>query len=257
MQAFQGNSRSTTSWLSPVFLSTVIMAVLGCYPLPSNSASSDNIPSFDELQDGKRSTGASLKPDKRKQQEGTKVKTATFGAGCFWCVEAVFQELDGVLSVKSGYTGGFVNNPTYEQICTGNTGHAEVCRIEYDPSKIEFKDLLEVFWKTHDPTTLNQQGVDRGTQYRSAIFYHDDEQRDLANKYKQALNEAGAFRRPVVTEIVEAATFFPCEKYHDNYFKDNPNARYCRAVIQPKMKKFRKAFADKLKQDNEKGKNKK
>ena len=251
MRAFNRNSDSAANWLSPVGLFALVTVLLGCYPLPSNSASTNNIPSYDDLQESSRPTGTGLANEKGKQQEGGKVKTATFGAGCFWCVEAVFQELDGVLSVKSGYTGGFVDNPTYQQICTGNTGHAEVCLIQYDPSKIEFKDLLEVFWKTHDPTTLNQQGVDRGTQYRSAIFYHDEEQKNLANKYKKALNDAGAFRRPVVTEIVKAVTFFPCEEYHDNYFKDNPNARYCRAVIQPKMKKFRMAFADKLKKDDD------
>ena len=174
-------------------------------------------------------------------------KLATFGAGCFWCVEAVFQELDGVDAVKSGYSGGTVKNPTYKQICTGTTGHAEVCQVEYDPHKISFEQLLQVFWKTHDPTTLNQQGADHGTQYRSAIFYHDQEQKELAENYKQELDTAGAFDNPIVTEIVPFATFFSAEKYHQNFFSDNPGYGYCRVVIQPKMDKFRKAFADKLK----------
>ena len=176
-----------------------------------------------------------------------KVETASFGAGCFWCVEAVFQELNGVQSVKSGYMGGQTLNPTYEDICTGTTGHAEICQIKFDPSVITFKELLEVFWKTHDPTTLNRQGGDTGTQYRSAVFYNNDKQKELATLYKKKLNESGAFRNPIVTEVTKAAKFYPAEKKHDNYYKDNPNAGYCRAVILPKMTKFRAAFGKKLK----------
>ncbi len=176
-----------------------------------------------------------------------KMKTATFGAGCFWCVEAVFQRLDGVVKIEPGYSNGETPNPTYKDVCSGLTGHAEVCRIGYDPSKITYAELLEVFWKTHDPTTLNQQGGDRGTQYRSAVFYHDDEQKQLAEKYKKRLNESDVFGAPVVTEITKAEKFFVAEDYHKNYFNDNPNQGYCRAVIIPKLKKFEKAFADKLK----------
>lgn len=182
-----------------------------------------------------------------KRQEKRKVETAIFGAGCFWCVEAVFQELDGVLAVKSGFTGGHKANPTYKEVCTGTTGHAEACLIQYDANKISYKELLEVFWKTHDPTTLNQQGADRGTWYRSAVFYSSDEQKELATTYKKKLDASGAFRNPIVTEITKASAFYPAENYHDNYYKQNPNAGYCRAVIRPKMDKFRAVFADKLK----------
>jgi peptide-methionine (S)-S-oxide reductase len=182
------------------------------------------------------------------EKPAVKTKVATFGSGCFWCVEAVFQELKGVVGVKSGYTGGSVLNPTYEQVCTGLTGHAEVCQITYDPAAIGFDELLEVFWKTHDPTTLNRQGADEGTQYRSAVFFHDDEQKKLAEKYKEKLNESGAWSNPIVTEISAASKFYPAEKDHDDYFRQNPNQGYCRFVIKPKMDKFRKAFRDKLKE---------
>ena len=174
---------------------------------------------------------------------------ATFGAGCFWCVEAVFQELQGVQSVKSGYTGGTVDNPTYEEVCGGNTGHAEVCQIEFDPSQIRYEELLEVFWKTHDPTTLNRQGADQGTQYRSAIFYHDDEQRQLAEKYLAKLDKSGAWNSAIVTEIAPLTIFYPAEEKHDDFYRLNPNYGYCQAVIDPKMEKFRKVFQDKLKDE--------
>ncbi len=174
-------------------------------------------------------------------------QTATFGAGCFWCIEAVFQDLEGVKSVTSGYMGGTVKNPTYEQVCSGRTGHAEVAQIVYDPSKISFDELLEVFWQTHDPTTLNRQGNDRGTQYRSAVFYHNAHQQERAVYFKQKLTEEEAFSNPIVTEIVELSTFYPAEDYHQNYFSMNPNQGYCKAIIKPKVEKFHKAFADKLK----------
>jgi peptide-methionine (S)-S-oxide reductase len=177
------------------------------------------------------------------------VEKATFGAGCFWCVEAVFEELDGVLSVESGYAGGHVPNPTYEQVCSGDTGHAEVCQIKYDPARISFDTLLEVFWKTHDPTTLNRQGPDSGTQYRSVIFYHSDGQREAAEKYKKLLDESGAYDDPIVTQIVPAETFYPAERYHQGYYGSNSNQSYCRLVIRPKLDKFRKVFKDKLKTD--------
>ena len=176
-----------------------------------------------------------------------KLEKATFGAGCFWCVEAVFQELEGVVKVESGYSGGSVNNPTYKEICTGTTGHAEVAQITYDPAKITFDELLEVFWQTHDPTTLNQQGADRGTQYRSVVFFHNDTQKALAEKYKMALNESGAWDKPVVTEISPLTNYYPAEDYHQDYYSNNENAGYCQYVIAPKMEKFRKAFASKLK----------
>lgn len=172
---------------------------------------------------------------------------ATFGAGCFWCVEAVFQQLDGVVSVESGYAGGRVENPSYEQVCAGNTGHAEACRIRYDPSKVRYEDLLEVFWKTHDPTTKDRQGNDAGPQYRSVIFTHTDRQREQAEKTRRELDASGAWARPIVTEIVPSTNFYKAEGYHQNYFRENPDQGYCRAVIRPKMEKFRKAFQDKLK----------
>jgi peptide-methionine (S)-S-oxide reductase len=171
---------------------------------------------------------------------------ATFGNGCFWCTEAVFQQLKGVSSVVSGYSGGTVKNPTYEQVCRGTTGHAEVIQVTYDPKVITFPELLEVFWKTHDPTTLNRQGPDEGTQYRSAIFYHNPEQKELAEKYKKKLDESGAFSAPIVTEITAFSEFYPAEGYHQNYFVTNPNQPYCRAIIRPKVEKFEKVFKDKL-----------
>jgi len=171
---------------------------------------------------------------------------ATFAAGCFWCVEAVFQELAGVISVESGYTGGTVAHPTYQHVCTGSTGHAEACRIRFDPTVISYVQLLEVFWRTHDPTTLNRQGDDAGTQYRSAIFYHDDQQRRLAAELKLALDASGTFHNPVVTEIVPATEFYRAEDYHQNYYRDNPNQGYCRAVVRPKVEKFRAVFRERL-----------
>lgn len=182
-----------------------------------------------------------------KNMTNQKTDTATFGAGCFWCVEAVFQQLDGVLKVTSGYSGGHVANPTYEQVCSKKTGHAEVCRIVYDPAKITFDELLEVFWKTHDPTTPDQQGNDRGPQYRSVIFYHNDEQKRLSQEYKAALDKSGAWTNPVITAIEPLKNYYEAEDYHQNYFNANPDQLYCRYVIQPKLEKFEKVFKDKLK----------
>lgn len=177
----------------------------------------------------------------------SKKDTATFATGCFWCTEAIFQRLEGVLSVTSGYSGGNIANPTYEEVCTGTTGHAECCNIVYDPSKISFDELLEVFWKTHDPTTLNMQGNDIGTQYRSAIFYHTTEQKELAESYKKALDSSGAFNKPIVTAIEPFKNFYSAEEYHKNYYNYNQNQGYCRYVILPKLEKFEKVFKDKLK----------
>ena len=161
---------------------------------------------------------------------------ATFGAGCFWCVEAVFEGLDGVIDVKSGYMGGQTPNPTYEAVCSGQTGHAEVTQIKYDPSKITFEILLSWLWRSHDPTTLNQQGADRGTQYRSAIFYHDDRQKTLAEASKQAAQ--AEFDSEIVTEITAASTFHEAEDYHQDYYRLNKTAPFCQMVIQPKLKKL-------------------
>ncbi|MBK7964654.1 MAG: peptide-methionine (S)-S-oxide reductase MsrA [Bacteroidetes bacterium] len=173
--------------------------------------------------------------------------TAIFGAGCFWCVEAIFQQLEGVEKVASGYSGGARANPSYDQVCSGATGHAEVIQVIYDPAKISFVDLLEVFWGVHDPTTLNRQGADVGTQYRSVIFYTSEEQKKLAEEYKLKLNASGAFPQPVVTEISPLKEFYVAENYHQNYFNENGNQPYCSLVIRPKLEKFKKVFGDKMK----------
>ncbi|MDP6795540.1 MAG: peptide-methionine (S)-S-oxide reductase MsrA [Verrucomicrobiota bacterium] len=167
-----------------------------------------------------------------------KVGMITLGGGCFWCVEAVYQRIDGITKVTSGYMGGTVPNPTYKQICTGLTGHAEVVKVEFDPAKISLEKVLAVFWKAHDPTTLNRQGADIGTQYRSAIFYHTDADKVVAEKSMKAAGSSGEFRSPIVTEITKASIFYKAEEYHQNYFNLNANAPYCRAVIWPKLRKL-------------------
>jgi len=180
-------------------------------------------------------------------EQAQKTAVATFGSGCFWCTEAVFQEVQGVISVESGYSGGSEATANYKTVCTGKTDHAEVVQITYDPSKVSFADLLEIFWKTHDPTTPNQQGADIGPQYRSVVFYHDEEQKQTAEEYKKQLDESGAFKKPIVTEISKFEAFYGGEDYHQNYFKLNPAQPYCQAVIAPKIEKFRKNFKSKLK----------
>lgn len=176
-----------------------------------------------------------------------KLATTTLGAGCFWCIEAVFQNLKGVQSVASGYTGGQVENPTYEQISTGTTGHAEVAQIKFDPEMISFEDLLYVFWRTHDPTTLNRQGADVGTQYRSAIFFDSEEQKEIAEKSKAKTDASDLWPEPIVTEISQLDKFYKAEEYHQDYYKLNSNQPYCRLVIDPKIRKLEKDFADRLK----------
>lgn len=177
-----------------------------------------------------------------------KLEKATFGAGCFWCVEAVFQNLKGVQQVVSGYAGGHVEDPTYQQVCAGTTGHAEVAQITFDPDVISYEELLDVFWRTHDPTTLNRQGADVGTQYRSAIFYHNQEQKESAEKSKAETDASNLYSNPIVTEIEPLDAFYEAEDYHQNYYRSNPNQPYCRVVIDPKMRKLRKDFQDKLKE---------
>ena len=172
---------------------------------------------------------------------------ATFGAGCYWATQAEFQQLIGVQSTVCGYSGGAVKNPTYEQVCTGTTGHAEVVQITFDPTVISYSDLLEVFWHTHDPTTPNRQGHDVGTQYRSVIFYHTPAQREVAEHYQRKLAASGAFGAPIVTALVPFSAFYPAEEYHQNYYVDHPDRPYCAAVIRPKLEKFATLFADKLK----------
>jgi peptide-methionine (S)-S-oxide reductase len=194
----------------------------------------------------KPATNNSMNSTQQQAMPGTGI--ATLANGCFWCTEAIFEELDGVISATSGYTGGPTVNPTYKEVCSGTTGHAEALQIVYDTAKITFDELLAVFWETHDPTTLNRQGADVGTQYRSGIFFHNQEQKEKAEKYKAELNKSGAFEKPIVTEITPFAEFYPAEDYHQQYFELNENANpYCKIVIRPKLEKFRKVFKDKLK----------
>jgi len=186
-------------------------------------------------------------PAKNMDTTKSTTDTATFGAGCFWCVEAQFQLLDGVISVQSGYSGGDIKNPAYKEVCTGRTGHAEVCQIVYDTTKLSFEELLAAFWQSHDPTQLNRQGNDIGTQYRSVIFYHNEHQKQLAEKYKKELNDSGAWDNPIVTEISPIKNFYKAEDYHQNYFNQNGDQPYCQFVVQPKVEKFKKVFKEKLK----------
>lgn len=177
------------------------------------------------------------------------VQKATLGGGCFWCLEAVFQQLRGVTEVQPGYAGGHVPNPTYEQVCTGTTGHAEVVQITFDPDVITYRELLDVFFSIHDPTTPDRQGDDVGPQYRSIILYHDDEQRRIAEEVIRELEQSGAWSDPIVTQVVPLEAFYPAEEYHKDYFRRNPERAYCRLVIAPKVEKFRRRFSDKLKAD--------
>lgn len=175
------------------------------------------------------------------------IKEATLGAGCFWCIEACFKDLKGVISVTSGYAGGHVENPTYKAVCEGTTGHAEIARVVFDDAQISFDELLELFWFVHDPTQLNRQGNDIGTQYRSVIFYHDDMQKALAESYKQRLSNEKVWDKPIVTEITALTNYYPAEDYHQDYFALNPGNAYCQSIVRPKVEKFRKVFADRLK----------
>jgi peptide-methionine (S)-S-oxide reductase len=175
------------------------------------------------------------------------METATFGGGCFWCTEAIFKEVKGVGSVTSGYSGGEIVNPSYREVCTGRTGHAEVIEIDFDPAIVSFQELLEIFWSTHDPTMLNRQGNDVGTQYRSVVFYHNEQQKETAEKLKKKLNDENIFGKPVVTEISPWKNFFRAEEDHQDYYENNPNQGYCQFIIVPKLDKFRKIFKEKLK----------
>lgn len=177
----------------------------------------------------------------------SELETATFGSGCFWCTEAVFLNVDGVHKVESGYEGGKVKNPTYKEVCSGLTGHAEVIQVKFDPKVVTYDELLEIFWQTHDPTTLNKQGADEGTQYRSVVFYHTDEQKRKAEFYKNELGQKKVFDAPIVTEISPASTFYKAEDYHQNYYNLNASAPYCSYVITPKLEKFKKVFKSRLK----------
>lgn len=177
----------------------------------------------------------------------TELETATLGSGCFWCTEAFFLPVKGIESVVSGYSGGKIKNPAYRDICSGLTGHAEVVQVKFDPKLISFSEVLEIFWNTHDPTTLNRQGADEGTQYRSVVFYHSDAQKKIAEEYKAQLNQSKVYNNPVVTEISPFTEFYPAENYHQNYYELNPTQSYCAYVIRPKVEKFRKQYEAKLK----------
>jgi len=177
------------------------------------------------------------------------METITFGAGCFWCVEAVFQQIEGVVKVVSGYSNGTTKNPSYREVCTGNTGHAEVVQVTFDPKKVSFDTILEIFWKTHDPTTLNRQGADEGTQYRSAIFYANDAQKQAAETWKKKLNDEHVFPNPIVTEVTPLSNYSKAEDYHQDYYDLNGHNPYCQVVIKPKMDKLQKTFKDKLKKE--------
>lgn len=181
------------------------------------------------------------------QKKMNELETATLGSGCFWCTEAFFLQVKGVESVVSGYSGGKVKNPTYREVTTGLTGHAEVIQIKFNPTVITYADVLEIFWNTHDPTTLNKQGADEGPQYRSAVFYHTETQKKTAEEYKIQLDKSGVFKKPIVTEITAFKEFYPAEDYNQNYYALNPNQGYCQYVIRPKVEKFKKQYASKLK----------
>ncbi|MEQ1585741.1 MAG: peptide-methionine (S)-S-oxide reductase MsrA [Cyclobacteriaceae bacterium] len=175
------------------------------------------------------------------------IEVATLGSGCFWCTEAFFLRVKGIESVISGYSGGKVKNPTYREVTTGLTGHAEVIQVKFDPTIISYSEVLEIFWNTHDPTTLNKQGADEGTQYRSVVYYHSESQKQTAEDYKKQLDKSGVYKNPIVTEISPFAVFYPAEDYHQNYYALNPNQGYCQYVIRPKIEKFNKQYAAKLK----------
>jgi peptide-methionine (S)-S-oxide reductase len=179
--------------------------------------------------------------------DGPEIEVATLGGGCFWCLEAVFLEVQGVESATSGYSGGSIIDPTYEQVCGGKTGHAEVVQVVFDPAIVPYGDLLKIFFSIHDPTSLNRQGADVGTQYRSAIFFHSQEQKSNAEEVISELNQAGIWKKAIVTEVVEFADFYPAEEYHTNYFQRNSRQPYCQVVISPKLSKFRKQYTTKLK----------
>lgn len=201
------------------------------------------------LAGGNEGSGGMKEPGSETMPNQEKLKKATFAGGCFWCTEAIFQEMKGVYKVTSGYIGGQVENPTYKAVCTGQTGHAEAVEITYNPEEVTFQELLEVHFKTHDPTTLNRQGADRGTQYRSGIFYHDEEQKKAAEDVIRSLEQEKVYPDPIVTEVTEATIFYPAEDYHQDYYANNGQAGYCQMVITPKMEKFRKVFAEKIRQE--------
>jgi len=219
-----------------ILAAVVVGLFISLFALQKEFTMAENFPVLDraEIGDETPATGPEL---------------ATFGSGCFWCTEAVFQQLKGVQKVVSGYSGGSVKNPTYEQVCGGRTGHAEVIQVTYDPAIISYPELLEVFWRSHDPTTPNRQGNDTGPQYRSAVFTHTERQQQLAELYKKKINAAQVFSKPVVTEIAPFTEFYPAELYHQNYYVSNRRDSYCTTMIRPKLEKLKAVFTDKIKPD--------
>ncbi|QEG20639.1 peptide-methionine (S)-S-oxide reductase MsrA [Mariniblastus fucicola] len=228
------------------------MFAIGCSPTPAQKLESESGQQIESAESTHETGTQTAKTDASEGDNAAKDKdmnleTATFGGGCFWCTEAVFLALEGVDSVLPGYMGGHIENPTYEQVCAKTTGHAEVIQIKFDPEKISYEDLLFIFFKTHDPTTLNRQGNDVGPQYRSAVFYHNDAQKASADSIIKKIDEAKVYSDPIVTEVTEAATMYVAEDYHVNYFAKNPENQYCRAFIPGKIEKLKKLFGDKLK----------
>ena len=231
----------------PLFIS-LLLSLLGIFA--SACSPKQNAHAKDSTNSNQDKINTKIKTKKDNMTDtNSKFEKATFGAGCFWCIEAIFQRLEGVDTVISGYTGGQTQDPTYKEICTGTTGHAEVAQVTYNPEVISFDELLEVFWATHDPTTLNRQGNDVGTQYRSGVFYHDEEQKEKAEFYLKRLTEEKVFDKPIVTEIVPLEKFYVAENYHQNYYNNNKSQGYCSFVISPKVDKLKKVFPTKLKKE--------
>jgi peptide-methionine (S)-S-oxide reductase len=235
----------TLSWL----LGVVVLIASACSPIAAKPPAKKADAKSKAAQTKKTSEESDMNESSAStDKESTDLQKATFGSGCFWCSEAVFQQIKGVRSVVSGYSGGVTKNPSYDEVCTGLTGHAEVIQVTFNPKEVSYPELLEVFWQTHDPTTLNQQGPDFGTQYRSVIFYHNQEQKEQAEHYKQELDKEHAFRKPIVTEITEFSEFYPAEAYHQNYYNLHKGQGYCTAVIRPKVSKVKKVFKEKLRE---------
>ncbi len=236
-------------------LITMLFSLAVMFTSVGSASSLENNLSGNQIAEGKLFTVKTSTDKNDINGEKTKMKnreTAVLGAGCFWCVEAIFQKLKGVISVEPGYTGGTVANPTYEEVCSGKTGHAEVAKIVFDSTKISYGEILDVFFEIHDPTTLNRQGNDIGEQYRSVIFYADEQQRKIAEETVKRLEAEKVYDSPIVTEIVPLETFYPAENYHKNYYENNKDKPYCRFVISPKVKKFEKKFSGKLKKNMQK-----
>lgn len=240
-ELYNSNPLKAVCMKSIKILNVVNFFLLCCFVLPFSSCGQGTSGS------GSKEFQAQKAAGEQREIKAARTDTATFAAGCFWCVEEQFKQLKGVLSVTSGYTGGTTENPTYEKVSTGTTGHAEACSIVFDPALISYKELLEAFFMAHDPTQLNRQGNDIGTQYRSAVFYHNQEQKELVEFYINRLNKEKVYESVVVTQVAPFKTFYRAEEYHQNYYQNNPEQAYCRLVVKPKVDKFRKVFSSRLK----------